>query len=250
MGAEDHKPGSTTVRNSRLRRLQQPVAMLLFLVLTATLAGGCSDDEPDGDAGPFVRVGDSDPNYRGVFVVPPPEKPDAVLTDTDGAPFDLRADTEGYVTLLFFGYTHCPDVCPTQMLSIATALGRLEPGVAARVKVVFVTTDPERDTPDVLREWLASFDSSFVGLIAEPSDLDRLQEESGMAAASSHVDGPNTAATHSHGDGHDDYAVVHGEFVLAFTAGDNLAHLVFPLDATAETFAHDIEKLVTEGWTE
>src|SRR5262249_24718494 len=98
------------------------------------------------------------------MVTPPLSKPNFVLTDTLGAPFDFKTRTHNSVTLLFFGYTNCPDQCPMHMANIGVALKGLPAGVADQVKLVFVTTDPARDTPVVLRRWLDNFDKHFVGL--------------------------------------------------------------------------------------
>ncbi|MBK9067243.1 MAG: SCO family protein [Gemmatimonadetes bacterium] len=82
----------------------------------------------------------------GPAVVPPLAKPELVLTATDGTRYDLQRDTEGVVTLLFFGYTSCPDRCPIQLANIAAALKRMDPARAERIRTVFVTVDPRRDT--------------------------------------------------------------------------------------------------------
>src|SRR5437588_9584232 len=103
-------------------------------------------------------------NYRGGLVTPPLPKPGFVLTDTSGAAFDFRQRTEGYVTLLFFGYANCPDQCPMHMANLGSALKRMPASIADRVKLVFVTTDPERDLPAALRRWLDLFDRRFIGL--------------------------------------------------------------------------------------
>jgi len=84
------------------------------------------------------------------------------LTDHEGKPRQL-ADYKGKVVALFFGYTHCPDVCPTTMLEMANAM-KLLGAQADEVQVLFVTLDPERDTQDVLAKFVPSFDSRFVGL--------------------------------------------------------------------------------------
>src|SRR3982750_1080321 len=110
-------------------------------------------------------------SYRGGLVTPPLPKPRFVLTDTSGAPFDFWNRTQGSVTLLFFGYTECPDQCPLHMAKIGVALKSLPPGVADQVKPVFVTTDPARDTPAVLRRWLDHFDPHFVGLTGTEAAL-------------------------------------------------------------------------------
>ena len=85
-------------------------------------------------------------DYRGGLVTPPLPKPRFTLTDTSGRPFDFAAATKGYVTLLFFGYTYCPDQCPMHMANSSAALKKLPAGTAEHVKLVFVTTDPARDT--------------------------------------------------------------------------------------------------------
>ena len=77
-------------------------------------------------------------------------KPDLVLTDTHGKTFDLRKQTKGRPTLVYFGYTHCPDVCPLTMSNIAVAKQQLPKAEQDKLRVVFVTTDPERDTPAAL----------------------------------------------------------------------------------------------------
>lgn len=91
---------------------------------------------------------------------------DFSMPDTGGALRTL-ADYKGKAVVLFFGYTHCPDVCPTTMAELTQALQQLGPD-AKRVQVLFVTVDPARDTPQVLSQYVKAFDPSFVGL--RPSD--------------------------------------------------------------------------------
>ena len=85
--------------------------------------------------------------YRGGLVTPPLPKPHFVLTDTSGARFDFWNRTQGSITLLFFGYTYCPDECPMHMANLGAALKRLPPGIAGQVKLVFVTTDASTGSP-------------------------------------------------------------------------------------------------------
>jgi protein SCO1 len=103
-------------------------------------------------------------------VLPPAAAPDFVLTDQDGRPFDLAAE-RGKAVMLTFGYTHCPDVCPTTMANLAQVVRRLGPD-AAHVAVVFVTVDPRRDTPAVLRRYVGLFDRRFIGLTGTPGTLE------------------------------------------------------------------------------
>src|SRR5579864_8062290 len=117
--------------------------------------------------------------YRGGVVTPPLPKPKFILTDTSGAAFDFRQRTEGYVTLLFFGYTYCPDQCPMHMANLGAALKKLPAGIADQIKLVFVTTDPARDTPVVLRRWLGLFDRRFIGLTGSDRAIEAVQRASG-----------------------------------------------------------------------
>jgi protein SCO1/2 len=94
----------------------------------------------------------------------PYQVPATPLTDTEGAAYSLTKDTTKPLTLVFFGYTHCPDICPMVMSNLASAMTRLDEQDRKKVDVVFVTTDPARDTPAVLRGYLDHYDRSFVGL--------------------------------------------------------------------------------------
>src|SRR5258708_4462193 len=96
-------------------------------VILALLLGTSHRAAAQVSAGP-------DATYRGGLVTPPLPKPGFTLTDTSGAPFDFRLKTEGYITLLFFGYTNCPDVCPLHMANVAVALKKLPAGLADQVK--------------------------------------------------------------------------------------------------------------------
>ncbi len=82
------------------------------------------------------------------------------LTDTDGQPYSLVDDDTKPLTLVFFGYTHCPDICPMVLSNLASALTRLDDDDKSNVQVVFVTTDPSRDTPEVLRHYLDRYNKA------------------------------------------------------------------------------------------
>jgi protein SCO1/2 len=207
----------------------------IVLVLLAA-AGGAS---PQGkQANPELkRSAPADATYRGGLVSPPLAKPKFTLTDTSGAPFDLWLKTQGSITLLFFGYTHCPDMCPLQMHTIAQALRTLAPAAAAQFKVVFVTTDPARDTPQVLRAYLDHFDKRFIGLTGSEQAIEAAQ----IAAKLSPAKKGTVRA-----DGN--YEVGHAAVVLAYTR-DNLAHVIYPVGLTAEDWAHDLPFLASETWS-
>lgn len=146
---------------SRLNhRLLAAVALVLLLT-------GCGGDDPAGSS------------LHGNRLDPPFTVAADELVDTDGNPYSLAADTDRPLTLVFFGYTHCPDICQIVMANLASAMQRLDEADRADVEVVFVTTDPERDTGPVLREYLDRFDPSFVGVTG---DIDVIAEV-GMSIA-------------------------------------------------------------------
>jgi protein SCO1 len=171
--------------------------------------------------------------YRGGFVAPPLPKPRFVLTDTSGAPFDFWNRTQRSVTLLFFGYTYCPDQCPMHMANIGAALKRLPSGMADQVKLVFVTTDPAHDTPVQLRRWLDNFDKRFVGLTGTEAALAAVQKAAGVPLAYTEP------GSHS---------IAHANFVVVYTK-DNLAHVIYPGGVSKEDWIHDLPLLVKETWS-
>jgi protein SCO1 len=175
--------------------------------------------------------------YRGGMVSPPLAKPKFTLIDTSGTPFDFSSKTQGYVTLLFFGYTHCPDMCPLQMHLIEQAFKKLPADSADQFKVVFVTTDPERDSPQVLRSWLDHFDKRFIGLTGSDAAIDAAQIAANLSPAKKSAVRPDGA-----------YEVGHAAFLLAYTK-DNLAHVIYPAGVQPEDLAHDLPYLAKEQWS-
>jgi protein SCO1/2 len=155
-----------------------------------------------------------------------------VFTDTDGRPYDLRARTDGFLTLLFFGYTHCPDVCPVHMANIAAVLAELPPSVTTRIKVLFVTTDPGRDTSERLRTWLARFDARFVGLTADTATVNRAQ--AALMLPPAQIGTADSA-------GND--LVGHAAAVVAFSP-DGHARAMYPFGTRQADWAHDIPRLL------
>jgi len=110
------------------------------------------------------------PAYRGVLYDPPQPAPDFTLLTAGGRQVSL-SDFRGRVVLLFFGYTTCPDVCPTTLAILRQV--RADLGDAAnRLQVLYVTVDPDRDTPDRVQEYVSFFDPSFIGLSGDLSVLE------------------------------------------------------------------------------
>src|SRR5215471_11246300 len=167
-----------TRMQSRFRRILLTVLAGLLSTFCCLLAQGVKKSpQPTG-------AGHVEATYRGGLVNPPLPKPKFTLTDTSGAPYDVWSKTQGYVTLLFFGYTYCPDMCPAQMALIADALGKIPVESSDKVKVVFVTTDPGRDNPKVLRTWLDHFDKGFVGLTGSEAAIKSAQVAANVPPAS------------------------------------------------------------------
>jgi protein SCO1/2 len=126
----------------------------------------------------LVACKPSAPSFRGTVLDPPKTVQDFTLTDQSGQPFRL-SDQRGRVVLLFFGYTHCPDVCPTTLgtwKKVHEALGQDAEGV----RFVFVTVDPERDTSERLGQHLDIFSNDFVGLTGKPDELQAVYQTFGV----------------------------------------------------------------------
>ena len=182
------------------------------------------------DKGDQRRTDDS--GFRGVLISPPREKPDFTLTGTDGQPFNFRLGTAGKVTLLFFGYTHCPDVCPLHVANVAAVLRKMPVDARDAIRFVFVSTDPVRDTPARLKEWLGNFDPSFIGLVGSQAEVNRILTSLQMPPIQTDPQ-PTDSAT---------YLVGHAAQVLAFGT-DSYARIEYPFGIRQEDWAHDLPRL-------
>ncbi len=195
------------------------------LLLVPLLLAGCAAERPtDGD-------------WAGQELPDPLPRPDFSLTDTGGRPYDFRAETEGKLTLLFFGYTHCPDVCPVHMANIAAVMGDLPTEITRNMEVVFVTTDPGRDTPERLREWLDGFSSSFVGLRGSREEVTALERRLGLP--------PSVVDTVEAERSGDDVFVGHAAQVLAFQP-DDTARVAYPWGTRQRDWRRDLPRLARE----
>jgi protein SCO1/2 len=213
---------------------------LLALAPAAALLAGCDE----GASARAAAAAAPPSEWRGTLLVQPAPKPEFTLTDTEGRPYDFRARTDGHVTLLFFGYTHCPDVCPIHLASIARVLDDLPYEDRQRVRVVFVSTDPDRDTPERIRSWLDAFDPSFVGLRGTVEEVNAIQARMGLPEAVK-ID-PGTPGAGIATDG--GYTVGHAAQVVAYGLDDR-AHLIYPFGTRQRDWAADLPKLVSERWT-
>lgn len=119
--------------------------------------------------------------FRGTaYTEPFPPAPGFTLDREGGRSFRLE-ELRGNVVLLFFGYTSCPDICPTTMAELKTARDRLDDEKAEKVKIVFVTVDPERDSPERAQEYVDHFDRDFIGLSGPVAELERSRGHSSAA---------------------------------------------------------------------
>lgn len=182
-----------------------------------------------GDDGTVPGVA-SDLGLGGTHLAEPWERPDFTLTTTDGEPFSFADETAGRLTLLFFGYTSCPDVCPIHLATLAGALD--QPGVPEPV-VVFVGIDPARDTPEAVRSFLDRYDTDFIGLIGTEAELDAAQRATGVPVA---IAEPADAAGQ--------YLVGHAAQIVAYTP-DDLAHVVYPFGVRRQDWVRDLPLLAT-----
>jgi len=170
------------------------VARILFAVLIALVLTGCGSSE-SGAPVTGVRTSDKD-GYHGVLLDEPYAVPGLTLTDTEGKSFDLAAQERR--TLVFFGYTNCPDICQVVMSTIASALAKLSPEERRQLQVAFVTTDPARDTHSELRTYLDRFDPAYVGLTGPIVKIDQLAKSMDIFIKKGHkLPGGGYAVDHS-----------------------------------------------------
>lgn len=218
-----NRPGFVGPTPRRARLLARAVASPVACSLAVTLSSACA---------PGAGGGFGDSEFQGEPLPILIDRPDFTLTDTEGRPYSFLDETRGRVALLFFGYTWCPDVCPIHMANIGQAMKAIPAEDRHRVEVVFVSTDPARDTPDRIREWLDVFNPSFVGLRGTLDEVNRIQNQVGLPA--SLLDEPDE-------DGN--YLVGHAASVLAFSS-DGPARLRYPFGTRQAAWAHDLPKLI------
>lgn len=217
------------LRSAHRRSGTPVIAALLGLGPALVGLAGCADGATrDAEA----RAGES--GLRGIALEEPRPAPDFTLVDTRGHEYRFREETEGTLVLLFFGYTNCPDICPVHMASLAAVLGDLPYPERRRVEVVFVTTDPARDTPERLRAWLDGFDPSFVGLVGDLETVNAIQARYDLPPA----------VRQETEDGR--VLVGHASQVVAITP-DGTMRAVYPSGIRQADWRHDLPRLLAYG---
>jgi len=172
-------------------------------------------------------------SFRGTtFGEPYPLASEIELTRSDGSSFQL-SEMRGNVVLLFFGYTTCPDVCPTTMAELKLALAELGEADAAQVKVLFVTVDPERDTPERAQEYVDRFNPAFVGLSGSQAELEKIWQAYGVYREI--VQGTSAAG----------YTVDHTARVTVIAQLGNF-RISFGFDTPVEDMVHDLKLILKQ----
>ncbi len=167
--------------------------------------------------------------FKGMAVDPPRDMPTFVFTKADGSRF-TTAPEPGRPMVLFFGYTHCPDVCPTTLADWKRVRAKLGDEASA-VRFVFVTVDPDRDTPAVAERYARMYDAAFEGVSGDAITTSRIIEAFGVAAARE----PGTNAT--------GYLVSHSSQVFLVDSHGKLVAL-YPFGTGWDALAADLERLL------
>ncbi len=172
---------------------------------------------------------------NGLVSLEQPQAADFTLTSHTGRPVAL-SDFRGKLVLLYFGYTHCPGICPTTLAEVGQALRLLGPARAAGVQVLFVSVDPERDTPAQLATYLAHFDPTFVGLTGTPEAIAAVAARHGIY----YLRSSGTPAT--------GYVVDHSSVAIVVDGGGRV-RVLFRFGTPAPKMAEDLGRLLADGAT-
>lgn len=213
-------------RSTRIARLVPMAAAIGALAVLSTACASPSQEVAQSSQGSTQQS-----KYKGTELGIPTPIPPVTLTDFNGKPYDLKANAAGKLTLVYFGYTHCPDVCPTTMATLAATMRSLTPAQAAQIDVVFISSDPTRDTPAVLHTWLGQYDPAFIGLTGS---FTKIQKAAGSLGID--IEPPVKLADGT-------YSVTHGAEVIAFDAKGK-AYLVYTAGTSVPQFQHDIPLLL------
>lgn len=197
----------------------------------ALLAGGCASSGTGATttSNGVATVPKESGGLHGDPLTPAPALPAVTFTDTAGKPYALRTQPTGKLFLLYFGYTRCPDVCPTTMADLAAALRQVPAAVRNQVSVGFISVDPSHDTPAVLRAWLDRFDRNFIGLTAPTGTVERTQRALGLPVLP-----PAQQVTN------------HSAELLVF-GPDRRAHTVYTAGTSVQQFAADLPVLAKKA---
>lgn len=205
-------------------------------LLVAAVLGLSACGTGDSSTTSVAEVSDTGPQKNFTVLDQPFTKPDLVLTDTNGKSYDLRKETAGKPTLIYFGYTNCPDVCPLTMNNLAVAKKEIAKKVPkaelANLRLVFVTTDPERDTSAELGKWLKGIDSEIVGLTGDFDDIQAGARTLGISIAPPTKDKNGKTVSE------------HGTQVIAFSPKTDGGYVLYDDNATVQDYEKGLPKLL------
>ena len=174
------------------------------------------------------------PTFRGTtYAEPYPPAPEFTLTRADGSSFQL-SEMRGKTVLLFFGYTSCPDVCPTTLAELNLAMKQLSEKDANKVQVLFVTVDPKRDTPEKMQEYVNHFNTNFIGLSGTEDELTPVWNSYGVYREI--VEGTSALG----------YLVNHSARVTLIDGKGNL-RISYDFGMPVEDIVHDVKLILKEG---
>jgi protein SCO1/2 len=207
---------------------------VLAAVVGVALLAGCADDSsPEKVAsGPVA----SESAFYGTDITGIDYQTDFQLTDHNGKPRTM-ADFQGKVTLVFFGFANCPEVCPTTLARMGGAVNQLGPD-GENVQGLFISLDPRRDTPEVLEEYVSRFHPSFLGLRGDEESIKKV-------AKNYHVHMKSHAKTDQHGEHvEENYMVEHSGAVFVLDQAGKLRLVFVGADWTSDQMARDLRRLL------
>jgi protein SCO1/2 len=210
-------PSPPSRSDRRSSRWSRRIAISLAVIGALVLAGwmGLRWITPHPYSGTVMQAPTAAPSMDGLVL-------------SDGTPLDI-ADFEGELLLVYFGYTSCPDVCPTTLSQVAAARRRLG-GEADRVRLLMISIDPERDSLDVLGDYVTSFDPSFLAATGDLPDVERVAAQYGIFFAKGEELG-------------DGYAVDHTATLMGIDPEGHL-RIIWPAQLDVERLAADFDELL------
>jgi protein SCO1 len=199
-----------------MEMMMRTLRLAVLAVLTLTLLSAC---------GPY--------RFRGTVLEPPSPANDFTVTAQDGQPFTL-SQQRGNVVALFFGFTNCPDICPTTLSEMKAIRERLGSD-ADKLKVVFISVDPERDTPERLGRYMSSFEPSFIGGSVPQAELNKILKDYGAIATKREL--PNSAMR---------YTMDHSAYTYLIDTKGQL-RVLLAYGSSIDDMTSDIRYLINEG---